>query len=306
MIPNCHVLLAEQDPPKPGRFHRMLRHRLLAALITLVSISPLPAESPALLEMENLVAWCVVPFDAAKRGPNARAEMLKTLGFTRLAYDWRDEHIATFDDEVREMKSHGITLTAWWMPAELNNTTRVIIDVIRRNEITPQWWVMLPEPLPGNTDTLEKAQAAAEHLRPLAMEAATLNCKLAIYNHGGWSGEPENQIAIINVLDLPNVGIVYNFHHGHEHIERFPKMFDAMKPHLLALNINGMIEEGDRKNQKILSPGKGDHELEMLRHVIQSGWQGPIGILDHLPETDSKTTLQENLASLELLKKQLE
>ena len=44
----------------------------------------------------------------------------------------------------------------------------------------------------------------------------------------------------------------------------------------------------------------------MLRHVLKSGWQGPVGILDHRPETDSAVTLRENLAALERLVRRLE
>ena len=42
---------------------------------------------------DNLLAWCIVPFDACKRGPKERAVMLQRLGIRALAYDWRDEHI---------------------------------------------------------------------------------------------------------------------------------------------------------------------------------------------------------------------
>ena len=41
----------------------------------------------------NLVAWCIVPFDARKRGPKERAAMLEKLGFKSFAYDYRAEHI---------------------------------------------------------------------------------------------------------------------------------------------------------------------------------------------------------------------
>src|SRR5439155_11909566 len=34
-----------------------------------------------LLARSNLVAWCIVPFDARKRGPEDRAAMLEKLGF---------------------------------------------------------------------------------------------------------------------------------------------------------------------------------------------------------------------------------
>ena len=48
---------------------------------------------------EKLVAWCIVPFDAKKRGPEERARMLKALGIARCAYDWRAEHVAQFEQD---------------------------------------------------------------------------------------------------------------------------------------------------------------------------------------------------------------
>ena len=40
-----------------------------------------------LFRRDNLVAWCIVPFDAQKRGPEERAAMLERLGFRHFAYD---------------------------------------------------------------------------------------------------------------------------------------------------------------------------------------------------------------------------
>ena len=62
-----------------------------------------PAIAPArrdILRDENLAAWCIVPFDAKKRGPAERAAMLKELGLLRCAYDWRQEHVPTFEHEI--------------------------------------------------------------------------------------------------------------------------------------------------------------------------------------------------------------
>ena len=43
-----------------------------------------------------------MPFDSKKRGPEERAAMLERLGFKRFAYDWRTEHIPTFDAEIED------------------------------------------------------------------------------------------------------------------------------------------------------------------------------------------------------------
>src|SRR6478736_7026454 len=92
-----------------------------------------PKESPAeatkrLFGRDNLIAWCIVPFDSKKRGPEDRAAMLQKLGFKRFAYDWRGEHIPTFDTELAALKKHGIRLEAFWFPAQLTKEARAILD----------------------------------------------------------------------------------------------------------------------------------------------------------------------------------
>ena len=257
----------------------------------------------------NLVAWCIVPFDAKKRGPEERAQMLETLGIKRLAYDYRAEHIPTFDAEVAAMKRRGVELTAWWFPSVLNEEARTILKVIERHKITPQLWVMGGgAAMKDAAEQRERVKAEAVRLRPIAEAGARLGCKVGLYNHGGWFGEPENQVEIIEVLKrdaVTNVGIVYNFHHGHDHIARFPETFRRMKPYLLCVNLNGMVQDGDKRGQKILHLAEGDQELGMLKVIRESGWFGPVGIIDHRPETDSQETLQNNLRGLDWLTKEL-
>ena len=71
-----------------------------------------------LFARENLVAWCIVPFDSKNRTPEVRAAMLARLGFKRFAYDWRAEHIPSFDAEMDAASSRkGIALDAFWSRA---------------------------------------------------------------------------------------------------------------------------------------------------------------------------------------------
>src|SRR5690606_9812115 len=102
-----------------------------------------------------------------------------------------------------------------------------------------------------------------------------------------WFGEPTNQLAVLRQLNAAghtNVGIVYNFHHAHDQIDRFPAILQAIKPHLLAVNLNGMVRHGDRSGQKIIPLGSGTLELPMLQTLADSGWSGPVGILGHTEE----------------------
>jgi len=272
----------------------------------------LPARAAdALFSRDNLVAWCIVPFDSKKRGPEERAAMLERLGFKHFAYDWRGEHIPTFDAEVEALKRHGIALDAFWVaPGVLNKESRIILDLLKRHKIPAQLWVLLdlgPDRVTG-AEQERRVEEAAKQLRPLAEEANKIQCRLALYNHGGWFGEPENQLAIIEKLKqqgVTNVGIVYNLHHGHEHLDRFPSLLEKIKPHLLALNINGMDPGGDKVDRKILPLGQGSRDLELLKVIRASGYQGPIGILGHTMD-DAEERLRDNLDGLDWLLPQLD
>ncbi len=256
-------------------------------------------EAKEIFERDRLVAWCIVPFDALKRTPSQRAEMIEKLGMARVAYDWRAEHVPTFEEEIQEYKKHDIEFFAFWSWHD------ALEPLIAKYQIRPQIWLMLPGV--GDKADSEKVQAAAEALRPMVEKTAKLGLRLGLYNHGGWGGEPENLAAVCKYLrkhqDAEHVGIVYNFHHGHEHIVRFPEAFAAVKPYLLCLNLNGMADPSSLagNQNKILPIGKGVHEHDMIKEVLRQGYQGPIGILDHRAELDAELSLKQNLDGLETL-----
>lgn len=277
--------------------------RLLFISLVAISFSTRAAD---LLARENLYAWCIVPFDAKKRGPEERAEMLQKLGFKQFAYDWRAEHIPTFDAECEAMKKHKIEIMAWWFPQTMNGDAQKILDCIARQKIHPQLWVMGGNP--DGANDAEKVEKETARIKPIAEAAAKLGCKVGLYNHGGWFGWPENQIDIIKRLardGVKNVGIVYSFHHAHEDLARYGEIIARTKPYLLAVSINGMVRDGDRLGKGSIPVGSGDYELEMIRFLEASGWRGPIGIISEHAEADAEVTLANNLRGLEWIRAEL-
>jgi sugar phosphate isomerase/epimerase len=263
------------------------------------------AEAAAkLYSRDNLVAWCIVPFDSKKRGPVERVAMLERLGFRHYAYDWRDEHVPTFDTEVMELQKRSIELTAVWFPA-LDANGKKLLDVLKTRGVKTQLWVTGGgEPTRTAEERRQRVVAEANRLRPIAEAAATQGCTVGLYNHGGWFGEPENQLAILDELKLPNVGIVYNLHHGHLQLDRFPELLKKMMPHLYVLNLNGMVVRGDEDGRKILPLGAGVLDLWLLKTIRDSGYRGPIGVLGHTND-DAEERLQDNLDGLAWLLPQL-
>jgi putative heme-binding domain-containing protein len=265
---------------------------------------PAAAENcPTLFARDNLVAWCIVPFDSRRRTPEERAEMLARLGFRRFAYDWRAEHLPTLDREIKALAERHISLDAVWFPAALNDDAKILLDALRRHAIHTQLWVTMGDPAPDRDGEAKLATAVAA-IKPIAEEADRIGCEVALYNHGGWFGEPENQLAILDKLGMSNVGIVYNLHHAHDQLDRFPALLKKMLPHLLALNLNGMARDGDRVGKKILPLGQGEVDLPLLRTIFASGYLGPIGILGHTQD-DAEARLRDNLDGLDWLTPQL-
>jgi sugar phosphate isomerase/epimerase len=290
----------------------MMFRRLTVLLLWAISlpaahgqtVQAAPAERD-LFAQDNLIAWCIVPFDAEHRTPRERAAMLKQLGFTKFAYDWRDEHIPTFDEEIEALKAEGIELVAWWFPRTLDNNARTILDTLKRHNVKTQLWIALDDPAPESTEQSVKVAAAVAALWPIAEAAAAQGCSVGLYNHGGWFGEPENQLAIIAALQARNVGIVYNLHHAHSQFDRIEPLLRRMKPHLYAINLNGSDPAGDQAGRKILPLGQGELDLHLLQAIHRSGYRGPIGILGHT-EDDAEARLRDNLDGLAWLRKQLE
>lgn len=252
------------------------------------------------LAMDDLVAWCIVPFDSRRRTPEQRVEMLERLGFRRYAYDWRAEHLPDTARELRLARDRGIRVEAVWVwiegdrPGKLADSNERLLAALKAAGIATQLWVgFAPDFFEGMSDQ-EKVARGAEMVRYLSGRAKETGSRVALYNHGDWFGEPENQVRIIQALPGREVGIVYNFHHGHEHAARFDTVVKAIRPYLWVVNLNGMRPEGP----KILPFGTGTHERQMLQTVLDSGYTGPFGVLGHVDDADVEEILRGNLKGL--------
>jgi hypothetical protein len=289
---------AQADTLHPSR-SRLFR-LFLVCLVGLAGLSSRAAEVQ-LFARTNLVAWCIVPFDSKKRGPAARAEMVAKLGFTKVAYDWRAEHVPTFEQEILEYQKHKLDDFAVW--SQHDEAYRLF----EQHRLHPQIWVMMGSPAAPTNE--ERAQLAAKQLLPVVERTRKAGCQLTLYNHGGWAGEPENMVAVAKLLreqhGAAHVGVVYNLHHGHDHLDRFPAALQTMLPYLHCLNLNGMVAGGDKKGQKILPLGAGDLDLKLLQTIRDSGYRGPIGIIGHTND-DVEQRLQDNLDGLDWLLPQLD
>lgn len=285
---------------------------LTLCLVTLtVTISIVDAwaqkANNSLFAKQNLVAWCIVPYDNKERTPRERAQMLKELGITQLAYDWRDKHLPAFHEEIRTLRDAGIKLKSVWFWVNggkgqtLDEANNFIIQTLKENNVKTELWLSFNDNFFSGLSDDEKLKKAVQAIGEINQKAREIGCTVHLYNHGNWFGEPVNQVKIIEQLGAGDIGMVYNFHHARHQVDSFPELLKIMIPYLSTVNINGMKEDGPM----ILPIGEGDHELEMLEHLKNSGFNGTIGILGHIEDQDAKQVLQRNIEGLKTLLREL-
>lgn len=266
-----------------------------------------PSQEPALYSRENLVAWCIVPFDKMKRNAQERATMLKDLGITQFAYDWRDEHLPHMDEEIKILRQNNIRLRSVWF--WVNGTSRQTLDpantfilkTLKDNHVKTELWLSFNDRFFEGLSDSEKLDKAVSAVREINRQVRAIGCSLHLYNHGSWFGEPQNQVKIIETIGTGDIRMVYNFHHARHQIDDFPRLLKLMKPYLSTVNINGMKENGPM----ILPLGEGNRELSMLKELKDSGYKGAIGILSHVDDEDAKVVLKRNLDGLKSLLRQM-
>jgi sugar phosphate isomerase/epimerase len=256
-----------------------------------------------LFAKNNLLAWCIVPYDSKKRSPEERATMLKQLGLTSLAYDMREPDLPNMETEFLTLKKYHIHLNGIWFWIDvqkdqaLNEANEMILRTLAKTNTKTQLWVSFPAKYFEGLPDEEKIQKGAKAIQYIHERAAEIGCTIALYNHEDWFGEPANQVKIIEASGLKDVGIIYNFHHGHSQVDEFDNILKITKPYLTTVNLNGM--KGTEFN--ILPIGDGDRELEMMKKLKASGFNGSIGILGHTENEDVQLVLQRNLEGLRKL-----
>jgi glucose/arabinose dehydrogenase/mono/diheme cytochrome c family protein len=276
-----------------------------------------PQELSPLWAAGNVFASDLVPFGKPLQNTQQRLDTLTELGIKRYVFSCREENLDVFDGEVREAKKRGIELFGVEVKATISVDARDrLFQVIEKHGIHPQIWVFAEG---GSSKTSTEDQATinrvVDQLRPFVTAAQRLDCQVGLYNHGGWFGVPENQLAMIERFEndgFKNVGMICNFHHSHKFLIGFHGKWGKTQSHILAVNLNGTVAgantDGTTSNNDgitILPLSAGDQELGMMRVIQESGWRGPVGIIGHRFDEEVKTTLGNNLRGLDWLAHEL-
>ena len=255
--------------------------------------------------MRNKYPWCIVAYDSLERTPTERIQMIKDLGFTKYAYDWRDKHLDDTLAELQIAKNNGIEIVSIWLwlnakrdsLGSLSKANERMFNIIQESGIKTTFWVSLSPNFFSELSDEQSLKKATELINFVSKKAAAAGCEVALYNHTGWFANPYNQIRILKALPQHNLQLVYNFHHSHNDIDNFPNIAKAILPHLSAVNLNGM----EKDSKKILTIGAGKYEMQMINTLKEFGFNGPWGIMGHVENVDVRKVLIQNIEGLKSL-----
>jgi hypothetical protein len=285
----------------------------VACTLSMATAAVTEARTNSLWDHGNVVACVVNHFDSKARGPEEMAEMFNRLGITKLAYNWRENDVANFDNLIDTMQKHHVEIVAWVLYGSGNAHTQLILDTFKRHKIHPQLWIEetgqgreLADIQTTPEQQKQKVNEQADKIEALSKLSKPYGAKIVLYNHNGWLGMEENQIAVIGELakrGVKNVGMVYNFTHARDKVHDDSKVFSTlwpkMKPHVVEVNLTGMSMDGH-----VLYPSQGDGELEMMSIIQHSGWKGPVGITAE-KGGDAEVTLKNYFIGLDWLAAEL-
>ncbi len=159
------------------------------------------------ITIEKTFPWCIVAYDSLKRTPSERIKMMKDLGFTKYAYDWRDTHLVDSKEELILAQENDIEIISVWIwlnPKRdsvngLSQSNEKMFNIVNELKLKTTIWVGLSESYFKEISHEESLEKATELIKFVAEKAASINCKAALYNHKGWFGNPLNQIEVIKL-----------------------------------------------------------------------------------------------------------
>lgn len=303
-----NVILIPQEKDKDSKFH-FERNPPPIGHYTAKSMKKIGKyffefyQSHILFRKNNLIPWSIVGFDVKERTPKERLEMLERLGFNQYAYGNRPKHIPSMIAEWELAKEKNIQIKAVWLYINLNKdraghlkpASEAVFENLEAVGLKTQIWVGFQPTYFDKLTDEESLKQSTEMIEYLSKRAEKLGCKIALYNHGGWFGNAQNQLRIIEALPNQDLGVIFNFHHAHDALENYSENIKKLLPYLWCVNLNGMKTDGP----KIMTIGEGDLEKEMIQQILDLGYQGFFGVLGHVKGGDPELILQENYEGLQ-------
>lgn len=280
------------------------------SVLLLVFLYSCTNKADPIFKVEEITPWCILGFDALDRTPKQRIAMLKQMGFTKYGYNKGKGDLSRMKEEFKLARENNIEINSvfLWLNAKrdsvgkLSPANQELLSNLTEIKSKPTIWLSFSHNFFEGLNQKQSISLSIEMIEFIKLKTDKTGCKLALYNHDGWFGNPYHQVEILEKLNQNSITIVYNFHHAHKYIDEFPEIVKKIKPYLSHVNLNGVKKNGP----KILTIGEGDYEFKMIKVLRNEGFNGPWGILGHIKTEDVQHVLKQNIDGLNLLNSKFE
>ena len=166
----------------------------------------------------NLIAWWY-PFNATDAQAKATLEVFKRHNVHPQL--WVPQFFGNMPKTPQEWAQYlpkGVTVKSGQEFAKLSATEKAAYQRQMHNGAIEFMRSDLPK---TPQEQRARVRREADRIRALVDLASPYGCKVELYNHNGWFGMEENQLAIIGQLKelgVTGVGMVYNFSHARDEL----------------------------------------------------------------------------------------
>jgi sugar phosphate isomerase/epimerase len=284
--------------------------------------APTHTTVPAWAKRSAIGASHLIAHDAVPRTALERATMLREIGLSRIVWDWREEHIDSFDAELDALRLAGVQLAGMWTPLPMPALEepdyasrfgvvparlKYLITEAARRGLSPDLWTQISFGAPGAPLALSpelhrsEVQRAADHLMGIARLARGHGMCLMLTNHGGWAGQPQTMIDVVRELEargLSNVGIGLRLHHAHHLIPDLDRHIATLGDYLAAVMLSGADAGAELSGRVVLPFGAGSRDRWVTHVLMESGWQGQL-LVHAVGRDDARARLLDSLEGWE-------
>jgi len=224
----------------------------LYVITFLIALSSCANNVEELITISEVSPWCILGFDSVDRTPEQRIAMLKDMGLKKYGFNKGKGDLSKMVEEFKLASENDIEITSifLWLNAKrdsigkLSLANQELLSNLSKVEQKPVIWLSFSHNFFEELSQKESVSLSVKMIQFIKSKADELGCKLAIYNHHGWFGNPYNQVEILKELSDPSITVVYNFHHAQEYVDDFPNIVKELKPYLSFVNLNGVKKQG--------------------------------------------------------------
>ncbi len=244
--------------------------------------------APAVLAGDAVVpsffAFCMDTHDSAKRSLEDQAALLAELGYDGAGHLWLDD----LDQRIATLDAHGLKLFQVYLrvniapdaPEPRDPRLKEALPALNGRDTMLALLVSGAPPSDPTGDT-----RAVELVREIADLASASGARVALYPHAGdWLERVEDAIRVVQKVDRPNVGLMFNLCHWLkvDNEENLRPLLTAAMPYLFAVSIHG----ADRAESIHAGTGNWIQPLDsgtfnigaFLNTLRELGYRGPIGL----------------------------